>query len=100
MAVSRPDQRARQRRIAVRVPAPDTEMVRPTPAGPGGPTVIEFRGVSKHYDGGDVGLDQATFSVKRGEFVFLVGATGSGKSTVMRLLIKERDPSAGTIRVA
>jgi cell division transport system ATP-binding protein len=66
------------------------------PAGP----VIEFRGVTKRYDGGDLGLDQATFSVERGEFVFLVGATGSGKSTVMRLLIKELDPSGGTIRVA
>jgi cell division transport system ATP-binding protein len=66
------------------------------PAGP----VIEFRGVTKRYDGGDLGLDHATFSVERGEFVFLVGATGSGKSTVMRLLIKELDPSGGTIRVA
>ncbi|MBV9464522.1 MAG: cell division ATP-binding protein FtsE [Solirubrobacterales bacterium] len=62
--------------------------------------MIEFRGVSKHYGPGDVGLDQATFSVSREEFVFLVGATGSGKSTVMRLLIKELEPSSGTIRVA
>jgi cell division transport system ATP-binding protein len=75
-------------------------MARPTPDKPAGPTVIEFRGVSKRYDGGDVGLDQTTFSVQRGEYVFLVGATGSGKSTVMRLLIKELDPSSGTIRVA
>jgi cell division transport system ATP-binding protein len=61
--------------------------------------VIEFRGVSKLY-AGDVGLDQATFSVGRGEFVFLVGSTGSGKSTVMRLLIKELEPTSGVIRVA
>ncbi|MFZ0042830.1 MAG: cell division ATP-binding protein FtsE [Solirubrobacteraceae bacterium] len=61
--------------------------------------VIDFRGVSKLY-AGDVGLDQATFSVDRGEFVFLVGSTGSGKSTVMRLLIKELEPTSGTIRVA
>src|SRR5206468_10737842 len=61
--------------------------------------VIEFRGVSKLY-AGDVGLDQATFAVDRGEFVFLVGATGSGKSTVMRLLIKELEPTSGIIRVA
>jgi cell division transport system ATP-binding protein len=67
---------------------------------PSGPPVIEFRGVSKRYEGGDVGLDRATFSVDRGEFVFLVGATGSGKSTVMRLLIKETDPTEGTLRVA
>jgi cell division transport system ATP-binding protein len=63
-------------------------------------SVIEFRDVSKRYEGGDVGLDGVTFSVRRGEFVFLVGATGSGKSTVIRLLIKEIEPSAGTIRVA
>ncbi len=62
--------------------------------------MIEFRGVSKLYAPGDVGLDQATFSVDRGEFVFLVGSTGSGKSTMMRLLIKELDPTEGTIRVA
>jgi cell division transport system ATP-binding protein len=62
--------------------------------------VIEFRGVSKHYDGGGVGLDQATFDIEPGEFVFLVGATGSGKSTIMRLLIKEIEPTAGTLRVA
>ena len=62
-------------------------------------SVIDFRGVSKLY-AGDVGLDAATFSVEPGEFVFLVGATGSGKSTLMRLLIKELEPTAGTIRVA
>jgi cell division ATP-binding protein FtsE len=67
---------------------------------PGGDSVIEFRGVSKVYDSGDVGVENATFRVDRGEFVFLVGSTGSGKSTLMRLLIKEHDPSAGTIRVS
>jgi cell division transport system ATP-binding protein len=65
-----------------------------------GPVVIDFRGVSKKYPSGDVGLDHATFSVDREEFVFLVGSTGSGKSTVMRLLIKELEPTEGTIRVA
>ncbi len=41
-----------------------------------------------------------SFAIDRQEFVFLVGATGSGKSTIMRLLIKELDPSEGIIRVA
>jgi cell division transport system ATP-binding protein len=62
--------------------------------------MIEFRGVSKRYNSTDLGLDQATFGIDRGEFVFLVGSTGSGKSTVMRLLIKELEQTEGTIRVA
>ena len=68
-------------------------------AHPTAPPVVEFRRVSKRYDNG-MGLDDASFTVGRGEFVFLVGSTGSGKSTVMRLLIKELEPTSGTIRVA
>jgi cell division transport system ATP-binding protein len=62
--------------------------------------VIEFRNVCMHYPAGDIGLDGATFNVRRGEFLFIVGSTGSGKSTIMRLLIKEREPTSGSIRVA
>jgi cell division transport system ATP-binding protein len=69
------------------------------PRGPAAP-VVSFDRVGKVYESGTVGLDQASFTVRRGEFVFLVGATGSGKSTIMRLLIKEHDPSSGTIKVA
>jgi cell division transport system ATP-binding protein len=64
------------------------------------PAVIDFRGVSKQYGPTDMGLEDATFSIQRGEFVFLVGSTGSGKSTLMKLLIKEIEPTGGTIRVA
>jgi cell division transport system ATP-binding protein len=85
--------RAAVRRRA-RTGTPVTRPARP------GETVIRFAGVSKHYEGGDVGLDGAGFTIERGEFVFLVGSTGSGKSTVMRLLIKEIDPTIGSIVVA
>jgi cell division transport system ATP-binding protein len=77
------------------VPAPALQ-----PHAPNANTVIEFRGVSKLYDSGDTGLERATFAIDRQEFVFLVGATGSGKSTIMRLLIKEIEPTEGLIRVA
>ncbi len=63
-------------------------------------TVIEFRGVTKKYGTGVYGLDQATFAVDREDFVFMIGSTGSGKSTVIRLLIKEIEANEGTIRVA
>ncbi|HEU0249856.1 MAG TPA: cell division ATP-binding protein FtsE [Solirubrobacteraceae bacterium] len=70
------------------------------PTAPNPNTVVEFRGVTKRYDSGDTGLERATFAIDRQEFVFLVGSTGSGKSTIMRLLIKELDPTEGVIRVA
>src|SRR5918992_230479 len=67
---------------------------------PAGTPVVELRGVSKVYGGGTVGLDRASLSVGRGEFVFLVGPTGCGKSTCIRLLLKELEPSAGEILIA
>ncbi len=100
MASTKSTSRIIGRRDRAAVPVPSTREVRPSGAPAPGRSVIEFRGVSKRYSGGDVGLDDVTFSVERGDFVFLVGSTGSGKSTVMRLLIKELDPTAGTIRVA
>ena len=77
----------------------EAEILAREAARPTAPPVVEFRRVSKRYDNG-MGLDDASFTVGRGEFVFLVGSTGSGKSTVMRLLIKELEPTSGTIRVA
>jgi cell division transport system ATP-binding protein len=100
MARSDSAHRHRQRAHALSAPrAPQPALKRPRDP-LAGPAVIEFRGVSMAYPSGDRGLDQATFSVERGDFVFLVGSTGSGKSTVMRLLIKELEPTEGTIKVA
>jgi cell division transport system ATP-binding protein len=96
MAISlKTTRRSRNRALA----APVTHRRPTSPAPANARRVIDFRGVSKLY-AGDVGLDQATFAIDRGEFVFLVGSTGSGKSTVMRLLIKELEPTSGVIRVA
>jgi len=103
MATSESQRRSRRRPdvapAARPSPTPIATVAEP-PVGRASKPVIEFRGVAKIYPSGDVGLDQATFSVNREEFVFLVGSTGSGKSTVMRLLLKELDPTDGTIRVA
>jgi cell division transport system ATP-binding protein len=68
----------------------------PKPAAP----VVEFKDVTKVYDGGAVGLDRASLRIGRGEFVFLVGPTGCGKSTCIRLLLKELEASKGDISIA
>src|ERR671929_633124 len=62
--------------------------------------VVEFRDVTKVYDGGSVGLERASIRIGRGEFVFLVGPTGCGKSTCMRLLMKELEPTRGEVSIA
>jgi cell division transport system ATP-binding protein len=72
----------------------------PPPRLPATGAVIEFDRVEKRYSALDVGLDGVTFTIQPGEFVFLVGASGSGKSTTIRLLLKETEPTGGEIRVA
>ncbi len=60
---------------------------------------IEFEHVSKTYPNGTLALHDLSFSVNEGEFVFLIGESGAGKSTVFRLLTREEDPSSGRIMV-
>jgi len=62
--------------------------------------VLSFSGVEMRYSATDVALDHVSFDIFPGEFVFLVGHSGSGKSTAMKLLIKELEPTDGEIRVA
>lgn len=62
--------------------------------------VIEFDDVTKVYEDGTVGLEDVSCRIKPGEFVFLVGQTGSGKSTMIRLLLKEFEATRGQLFVA
>src|ERR671916_206337 len=62
--------------------------------------MIRLRDVSKTYKGNVVALRDVSLDIAKQEFVFVVGPTGSGKSTMIRLLIKEEKPDSGRIWVA
>jgi cell division transport system ATP-binding protein len=66
----------------------------------GGAPLIELRDVSKVYPGGHLALDRVSLAVNRGDFVFLVGPTGCGKSTLIKLLIRELEPTEGVVSIA
>lgn len=59
--------------------------------------MIKMENVTKVYENGAVGLRDFNLQIDRGDFVFVVGSSGSGKSTFIRLLLKEVEPTDGKI---
>ena len=72
-----------------------TERENQTPAKP----IIEFRGVSKTYPTGTHAIEDINIRITAGEFVFVVGSSGAGKSTFMKLIMREEKANTGTIIV-
>ncbi len=62
--------------------------------------MIKLTGVFKAYPKGVLALKDVTFHLRKGEFIFLTGHSGAGKSTVLRLIYGEQQPTSGDVRVS
>ncbi len=59
--------------------------------------MIEFKNVSKVYENGTEALQDISLKIEQGEFVFVVGASGAGKSTFLKLVMREENVTSGDI---
>lgn len=59
--------------------------------------MIKIENVTKIYENGAIGIKEMNLNIEKGEFVFIVGSSGSGKSTFIKMLLKEVAPTNGSI---
>ncbi|WP_205315458.1 ABC transporter ATP-binding protein, partial [Nonomuraea lactucae] len=83
--------------LAERRTLPEPARPRPLPAS--GPLALELDGVSFAYDAGEGVLSDVSLALAPGETLGLVGRTGSGKTTIARLVLRLHDPGEGAVRV-
>lgn len=61
--------------------------------------MIVFTSVAKQFPDGSLGLSDITLEIPKGQFVFIIGSSGAGKTTLMKLLTRELLPSQGSVRI-
>jgi len=61
--------------------------------------MITFENVTKKFPLGNIALENISFSIEDNEFIFLVGPSGAGKTTILKLILKEINPSEGSILI-
>jgi cell division transport system ATP-binding protein len=92
--------RTRRARRADRAPHRSGRKGAPRPERGARPPIVELRDATVVYPGGHVGLERVSLTANRGEFAFVVGPTGCGKSTLIKLLIRELEPASGKVMIA
>lgn len=61
--------------------------------------LIQIRNVKKTYKTGVTAIQDISLDIAKGEFVFVIGSTGCGKSTLIKMLYREEKPTSGTINI-